>query len=140
MSQWRRVAIEMMPQLKQDIEQAQTPEDLWDLLAQYTDIAYAEPKDEELLTKIFGYAHWCLQTPIDEPLFYAVTRDFYGLIVRDKVRRKDMPFRITKADFQTLRDEHWVWLLDDEVLERVEKEFWEAKDRWLRKRGGRDVY
>src|SRR4051794_31393377 len=66
MSAWRRVAIERIPRLRQEVADSVNVHDLWlGLMRRFVD-AHAAPMDEELISQIYGYAWWCTSATDDK--------------------------------------------------------------------------
>ena len=83
MSRWRGKALEMLPELKTEIQTAETPYLLWfELLAALKD-AYVVPRNESLMRQIYLYADWCWRQPAqkDIDLSNCVAVSFYEHLV-----------------------------------------------------------
>jgi len=93
--QWREVALRMLPEFQSDIAEAETPMRLWTELIFHFDEAYEEPKEEDLIRRIYSYADWCLEQDAGEsaadhlPTCVAVC--FWEHIPTCKAAREDMP-------------------------------------------------
>ena len=66
MSAWRRVAIEMLPEFRKEIAQADTPMALWVEIGFRFQDAF-EKGDEDLARRYFKYAESCLDTAKQQP-------------------------------------------------------------------------
>lgn len=66
MSAWRRVAIEMLPEFRDDITQADEPMALWVEIGFRFQDAFRKG-DEDLVRRYFRYAEWCLDTAKQKP-------------------------------------------------------------------------
>jgi len=95
MEQWRKVALQMLPELSSEIEEAETPMSLWLQIVFSFDQAYGEPRNEDFIRRVYGYADWCLLQPLgetaEEHLPTCVAVMFWEHIPTLKVARDDMP-------------------------------------------------
>jgi hypothetical protein len=140
MSQWRRKAIEIVPPLKQEIEEANSPMALWIDLNFQLEYAYEkEPPEEKLIDQIYFYAHWCLREARNDDIFTAVVYGFYEHVLTHAKVRQDLPRRMSRKDFLAL-DGYLAYHLTEEEFMKYETEFLTVKEKLLRKTGGRDIY
>ena len=66
MSAWRRVAIEILPEFRNEIAQADNPMALWvEIGVRFCDAF--EKRNEDLIRRYFRYAEWCLDTANQDP-------------------------------------------------------------------------
>ena len=63
MARWRSEAIERLPELRDTIAKAESIMSLWIELHLTFQNAYREPKNDELIARIYSYADWCLTAP-----------------------------------------------------------------------------
>jgi hypothetical protein len=61
MSAWRRVAIEMLPEFRDMIAQAEQPMQLWVQIGAHFQDAFRNGNDD-LVRRFFNYAAWCIDT------------------------------------------------------------------------------
>jgi hypothetical protein len=66
MTEWQEVAIQMLPELRSEIEEAEIPMALWVELIFYFDEAYEEPKNDDFIRRVYGHADWCLSQDVGE--------------------------------------------------------------------------
>jgi hypothetical protein len=96
MSSWRHKAGEMLPELVNSFEDADTPYLLWFELHDAFKQAYEQtPRDESLIRRIYQYSDWCCDQPRGETaaddLLTCVAVCFYEHIPLHPVAREDMP-------------------------------------------------
>jgi hypothetical protein len=95
MPRWRFEAIERLPELRETIAKAESVMSLWIELYIAFEDAYRDPKNEDLIARLYAYADWCLAAPRNadasrDPLT-AVVVAFYEHIPQSKAAREDMP-------------------------------------------------
>jgi hypothetical protein len=96
MAKWRAEALARLPELRTQIDGADSVMALWSELWWAFERAYkAEPPDEQLISRIYSFADWCVQAPRNgdashDPLT-AVVVCFYEDIPRFGPARDDMP-------------------------------------------------
>jgi hypothetical protein len=100
---WRKVAIEMMPELESRLRKLQTPYLLWRELRQAFENAYKEPRNASLIERIYRFAAWCErqpggETPTDD-LATCVSVSFLEYLPCYAPARADMPNWFTKEEF-----------------------------------------
>jgi hypothetical protein len=66
MSAWRRVALEILPEFRDDIAQADEPMALWVEIG-FRFRGVFRKGNEDLVRRYFRYAEWCLDTAKQEP-------------------------------------------------------------------------
>ena len=95
MARWRSAAIERLPELRETIAKAENVMSLWNELHFKFDDAYRDPKNDDLIARIYSYADWCLQAPRNDDASHdpatAVMVAFYEHIPQSKAAREDMP-------------------------------------------------
>jgi hypothetical protein len=66
MAKWRSAAIERLPELRDMISLADSVMALWiDLRLKFED-AYRDPRNDDLIGRIYSYADWCWSAPRQE--------------------------------------------------------------------------
>ena len=95
MARWRAAAIERLPEFRDIIASAERVMALWLELHQEFEDAYREPRNDDLIRRIYSYADWCLNAPrIDDAghdPFTAVMVAFFEHIPTWPAPRDDMP-------------------------------------------------
>jgi hypothetical protein len=66
MPRWRAAAIERLPELRDTIASADSIMLLWIELRMKFEDAYREPRNDDLIRRIYSYADWCLAAPRNE--------------------------------------------------------------------------
>ncbi len=95
MAQWRRAAIEHLPELRQKIAAADSIMALWIEIHGAFEKAYREPRNEDLIARIYAFARWCWHAPRNEDPgrdpSTAATVAFLEHIPGIPAAREDMP-------------------------------------------------
>ena len=127
MSKWRRLALEQMPFLKFIINQADNPMAPWIDLEFTLDEAYGkQPKEEDTIRQIYGYARWSFFASGNPDLAEAVACAFYEHLPLDQAVRQDMSSHISEADFEALEGA-FEYHLGKDGLTQFREEFLQAK-------------
>jgi hypothetical protein len=63
MPRWRATAIEHLPDLRKTIAAADSIMALWIEITGAFEKAYREPRNEDLIARIYAYATWCWHAP-----------------------------------------------------------------------------
>lgn len=122
MSDWRRRAIECLPQQKLIIERAKEPMALWiDLRLACEEALSKNPIDEQVAAAIFAFARQCLTSPHpDMPT--AVMLAFYEDIVTSEAGRANLHRWITDQEFRDL-EQVFRYHLDDSEFDALAEAF-----------------
>jgi hypothetical protein len=88
MSAWRRIAHERFPDLKHEIDAADSARGLWDELKRAFDIAYTHDEAKRLHT-IHDYAWWMLEETHSREMQQAVIDGFYRPLVQEHWAEED---------------------------------------------------
>lgn len=102
MSEWRRKAIELLPELEKTVAAAGSPMALWIDLH----LAFArghEQKNTALLQQILKYARWCWAAESDDTVT-AVHCAFFEHLPEYPGMRRDIPRWFTASEFERLRE------------------------------------
>ncbi len=96
MPNWRETALEMLPELAEDIYEAETPYTAWFSLRLAFEKAYDDsPRDESLIARVYAYSDWCGRAPRGETaaddLLTCVSVCFLEHIPEHPAARADMP-------------------------------------------------
>lgn len=95
MAKWRSAAIERLPELRTLIASVDNVMALWIELRIKFEDAYREPRNEDLIARIYSYAHWCWNAPRHEDAGHdpstAATVAFFEHIPEIPAARQDMP-------------------------------------------------
>lgn len=126
MKEWQHIALQMLPELHSEIESAETPVSLWLEIVFCFDEAYENPRNEDFIRRVYGYADWCLMQPggetAEEHLPTCVCTCFWEHIPTLKAARDDMPRWFTFEDF--MANQHFFkYLLSDREFEDLKRLF-----------------
>jgi hypothetical protein len=95
MEQWREVAINMLPELRSEAGEAESPMSFWLEVVYKFDDAYEFPRNEDFIKRVYAYADWCLKQEgggsAPEHLPTCVVICFWEHIPTCKAAREDMP-------------------------------------------------
>ncbi len=99
---WRSQAQEVLPELGEEIAEATNSIQFWIEIGFAFDAAYNEPRNEDLIRRIYRFASWCIEQPrskhAQDDLFTCVVICFYQDIPANKTARADMPRWFTAED------------------------------------------
>lgn len=128
MSQWRRIALEQVPECKKDIEAASSPMAMWiELHCRLIQAYEAVPPEETTIQHIFGYARWCLWEPHrNADLFTAVAYAFVEHLPGHPAVRHDLPNHLSRNEFLACEG-FFRYHLSDEQYEKFATEFLQAE-------------
>lgn len=116
MSLWRRMAIEKLPELQKQIAEAENAYGVWsELRLELNSIYQREPLDDSLISRIYGYAAWCLWQPRNDDLRTAVVVCFYEHLPTDWPIRSDVARWLSVEEFMALRHAFTYHLSEAEV-------------------------
>ena len=94
MARWRREAIARIPELRETIEQSHEVMFLWTELVIVFEKAYREPRNDDLIRRIYDFAKWCESAPrgpdAGRDPYTAVVVAFYEHIPQTKAARDDI--------------------------------------------------
>jgi hypothetical protein len=128
MPRWQSAAIELLPALRETIANAENIMSLWIELQREFEEAYGDPRNDELIARIYAYADWCLRAPraedADEDRATAVAIAFYEHIPQCKAARDDMPRWFTYDEIAASRSIFAYHIGEDrfrELLEHMKK-------------------
>ena len=107
-AKWKEQALQVLPELKEEIEDAENPYRMWISIQDAFEDAYAESKNESLIRRIYGYADWCRQQPSGktaaDDLGTCVAVCFYEHIPELPAALNDMPRWFAKTDVITMKE------------------------------------
>lgn len=103
-SDWRSQAQAALPELAEEIAASTNSMQLWIEIGFAFDSAYGEPRNEDLIRRIYGFADWCVAQPrskhAQDDLFTCVIICFYQDIPMNKNTRSDMLRWFTAEDIK----------------------------------------
>lgn len=126
MQEWKRKALEILPEIKDDILESDNPMYLWIMVVLAFDEAYEEPRNESFIKRVYDYEEWCLEQDegetAEEHLPTCVVTAFWEHIPTNQAAREDMPrwfsledvlanqhffsYHLTDENFQDLVDSY----------------------------------
>ncbi|MDQ6786847.1 MAG: hypothetical protein M3033_08565 [Acidobacteriota bacterium] len=124
MQEWKRKALEILPEIKDDILESDNPMYLWIMIVLAFDEAYEEPKNESFIKRVYDYEDWCLAQDkgetAGEHLPTCVVTAFWEHIPTNPAAREDMPRWFSLEDVLSnqhffsyhLTDENFKYLVD----------------------------
>ena len=102
MEEWKRKALELLPELNNEILESDNPMGLWIEVVYSFDEAYEEPRNEGFIRRVYEYEDWCLKQDEGETasdhLPTCVVTAFWEHIPTNKASREDMPRWFTLED------------------------------------------
>ena len=127
MSVWRRTALETLPEYRQTIADAENAMAMWiDLCQHFRELYLADELNDDLISRFFEYARWCIQTPGEgkflSDIGTAAVCAFYEHLPETESIRRDLPRRLAREEFIGLRGAFQYHLSKDEFRE-FEAEF-----------------
>jgi len=95
MQEWQRKALEILPEMQDEILNSENPMQLWIEIVLSFDDAYEEPRNESFIKRVYDYEEWCLKQnegeTAGEHLPTCVATAFWEHIPTNNAARKDMP-------------------------------------------------
>ena len=101
MSDWRRIAIEKLPEFKQRIEHSETIGMLWIDLFDAFRRAHEDPPDEATIRQIYAFAWWAAG---NDDLGSATVCGFFEDLPTDSGVRRLMPQFLTQEQFLGMKE------------------------------------
>jgi len=133
MSAWRRVAIEKLPECKEQIEAAEDMGELWADLRQAL-VAAHELKNEDFIARAYDYARWCLAESGSPDIATSAAINFYERLPDYRRVREALHRWLSQEEFDGLRF-YFRYGRTEEDYAELAREFAERKER---ERSGRD--
>ena len=107
-AKWKEQALGVLPELAAEIEESDSPYQMWFSIHRAFEDAYAGSRNESLIRRIYDYADWCCQQPPGKPaaddLGTCVAVCFYEHIPELPAALNDMPRWFTKTDVITMKE------------------------------------
>ena len=104
---WRSQAQAVLPELAEEIAASDNSMALWIEIGLTFNDAYDEPRNEDLIRRVYSFATWCIEQPawehapddlFQDDLFTSVIVCFYEHIPANKIARADMSRWFTEED------------------------------------------
>ena len=103
---WQRAALQFLPELEEEIREAETPYQLWIILLLRFKDCYRESCDDTLNRRIYEFGRWCFSQPrkdsAAEDLLTCVFVCFFEHILDCQSARDDVLRWISVEDFAVL--------------------------------------
>jgi hypothetical protein len=120
--EWGKEAFNRFPDLIERFDFVDSPGALWiELTAAFFD-AYKEPRNEDLIARIYSYAEWCCTQPggitAEEDLGSWVCVGFYEDIPLAPEALADMPRWFSRADVLLMKDT-FAYMVGEEGFKRI---------------------
>ncbi|MEI8194996.1 MAG: hypothetical protein WCI73_03710 [Phycisphaerae bacterium] len=119
MARWRAAAIKLLPELREEVAAADNLMALWIELHNQFNTAYREPRNEDLISRIYAYADWCLYAPPQNDSAHdpgmAVNLAFFEHIPTNRAAREDMPRWFTYKEVAACPD-IFSYFLDEQAF------------------------
>jgi hypothetical protein len=124
MNEWQEMALQMLPELQSEIETAENPMSLWFEIVYAFDEAYVDPKNDDFIERVYGYADWCLFQPqgetAEEHFPTCVAICFWEHIPTNNAARDDMPRWISYEDL-ILNEHFFKYSLSDQEFDDLKR-------------------
>lgn len=95
MQEWQRKALEVLPEMQDEIIESDNPMRLWIEIVLSFDEAYEESRNESFIKRVYDYEEWCLEQDKGETaaehLPTCVATAFWEHIPTNQAAREDMP-------------------------------------------------
>lgn len=128
MSAWRRVALEKLPECRELIEKADSIGLLWAYIWFEFENAHSKPKNEDLISRFYEYALWCMVESNNADIQTSAFVSFYEHLPVVESVRKDMANHLTRDDFFAVKEAFKYFLSEKEYAE-LQKEFLKESEK-----------
>ena len=105
MSQWRRVANERLPELRNIIDGdfVESPMSLWiELNMKFDDLCKEDMPNLDLIRRVWAYCEWCLKHPSGD-VMTAAALAFCEHLIDNKTRASILPRIMSRSDYLGFR-------------------------------------
>jgi hypothetical protein len=120
--EWGREAFIRFPELIDRFEVVESPYALWLELRLAFEGAYKEPRNEDLITRIYQYADWCGTQPVgtsaEDDLGTCVHVCFFEHIPESPAALEDMPRWLKLSDVHLMK-ETFSYMVGEEGFQRI---------------------
>jgi hypothetical protein len=120
--EWGREAFNRFPELIDRFDFVESPSSLWIELRFAFDKAYKEPRNENLISRIYAYADWCCVQPgattAEDDLGSCVVVCFYEHIPESPEALEDMPRWFKLSDVHLMK-ETFSYMVGEEGFQRI---------------------
>lgn len=120
--EWGRQAFERFPELIDQFDCVESPGALWIELSDAFRQAYKDPRNEDLISRIYAYADWCCMQPEgnteESDLASSVVVGFYEDIPTIPEALEDMPRWFKLSDVHSMK-ETFSYMVGEEGFQRI---------------------
>ena len=124
MQEWKRKALESLPEIKDDILESDNPMYLWIMIVLAFDEAYEKPRNESFIKRVYDYEEWCSAQhegeTAEEHLPTCVVTVFWEHIPTNQAAREDMPRWFSLEDVLTYQHFFRYFLTDENFKDLVD--------------------
>ena len=133
--EWGKEAFKRFPELIDQFDRVDSPGELWIELRLAFEEAYREPRNEDLITRIYQYADWCGTQPAgtsaEDDLGTCVHVCFFEHIPESPAALQDMPRWFSRADVILMKDT-FSYMVGEEGFRRILEVYDNSKKRGKR--------
>jgi len=119
---WGKEAFQRFPELIDRFDTVQSPYELWFELREAFEDAYKDPRNEDLISRIYDYANWCGLQPegktAETDLGSCVCVCFYEHIPELPAALEDMPRWFARSEVLLMKD-IFSYIVGEEGFERI---------------------
>jgi hypothetical protein len=120
--EWGREAFNRFPELIGRFDPVESPYSLWLELRFAFDEAYKEPRNENLISRIYAYADWCCAQPegatAEDDLGTCVAVCFYEHIPQSPEALEDMPRWFELSEIRQMK-KTFSYMVGEEGFQRI---------------------
>jgi hypothetical protein len=120
--EWGREAFKKFPELIDRFDFVQSPHELWFELRDAFEEAYREPRNEDLISRIYSYANWCCAQPegktAEDDLGTCVCACFFEHIPELPAALEDMPRWFSRSDVLLMK-EIFSYMVGEDGFQRI---------------------
>lgn len=119
---WGREAFNRFPELIDGFDFVESPYSLWLELRFAFDDAYKEPRNQDLIARIYAFANWCCEQPdgetAEDDLVTCVAVCFYEHIPESPEALEDMPRWFKISDVHLMKAT-FSYMVGEEGFQRI---------------------
>ena len=120
--EWGKEAFKRFPELLDEFDAVASPYELWIELRFAFAAAYKDPRNEDLISRIYAYADWCCSQPegstAEDDLGSCVCVCFYEHIPEVPEALEDMPRWFLKEDVLVMK-ETFSYMVGEEGFQKI---------------------
>lgn len=120
--EWGKEAFNRFPELIDRFDFVESPHSLWIELRFAFDEAYKNPRNEDLISRIYAFADWCCEQPegttAEDDLASAVVVGFYEHIPEVPEALEDMPRWFSLSEVHQMK-QTFSYMVGEEGFQRI---------------------